>query len=89
MMLGTGEGGELTFLDLVALMSFFIGVLNLDANITQTDMQDQTKDLDARFSAATKAALAEIHEHLQEQDQKIDQILEALNEDHKKAVRND
>lgn len=87
MMLGTGEGGELTFLDLVALMSFFIGVLNLDANITQTDMQDQTQDLDARFSAATRAALAEIHYHLQEQDHKIDQILEALkNENNQETV---
>lgn len=78
MMIGTGEGGELTFLDLVALLSFFIGVLNLDMNVTQNDVQEQTKDLDERFTAATKAALAEIHDHLQDQDRKIDLILEAL-----------
>lgn len=77
-MIGTGEGGELTFLDLVALLSFFIGVLNLDMNVTQNDVQEQTKDLDERFTAATKAALAEIHDHLQDQDRKIDLILEAL-----------
>ena len=78
MMIGTGEGGELTFLDLVALLSFLVGVLNLDMNVTQNDVQEQTKDLDERFTAATKAALAEIHDHLQDQDRKIDLILEAL-----------
>ena len=77
-MIGTGEGGELTFLDLVALLSFLVGVLNLDMNVTQNDVQEQTKDLDERFTAATKAALAEIHDHLQDQDRKIDLILEAL-----------
>lgn len=83
MMIGSGEGGDLTFLDLVSLLSFFIGVLNLDANITQSDVQEQTKDLDERFTAATKSALAEIHDHLQDQDRKIDQILEVLrNENH-------
>ena len=47
-------------------------------NVTQNDVQEQTKDLDERFTAATKAALAEIHDHLQDQDRKIDLILEAL-----------
>ena len=86
MMLGTGEGGELTFLDLVALLSFFVGVINLDMNVTQNDVQEQTKDLDERFTAATKAALAEIHDHLQKQDHKIDQILEALKHENNQEI---
>ena len=89
MTIGSGGDGEITFLDIVALLSFFIGVLNLDMNITQSDIQEQTKDLDSRFSAATRSALNEIHEHLQEQDEKINKILEALHEDHKKAVKDD
>ena len=78
MMLGTGADGQFTFLDIVALLSFGIGIVNLDENLSQTDVQEQTRDLDARFTAATKTALAEIHEHLQEQDRKIDMILEVL-----------
>lgn len=90
MTIGSGGNGELTFLDIVGLLSFFIGVLNLDANITQSDVQEQTQDLDERFTTATKSALAEIHDHLQDQDRKIDQILEVLrNENHQETVRDD
>ena len=90
MTIGSGDNGNLTFLDIVSLMGFFIGVLNLDANITQSDMQEQTQDLDERFTIATKVALAEIHYHLQEQDNKLNEILEVIkNEDHQETVRDD
>ena len=36
--LGSGDYGEFTFLDYITLVSFFIGLENLDLNITQEDM---------------------------------------------------
>lgn len=75
--IGSGDNGELTFLDMVGLMSFFIGVQNLDLNVTQEDAQNLQKEL------ADKASLIlnEIHRHLEQQDKKIDKILEVLNND--------
>ena len=54
---------EFTFLDILNLMSFCIGLMNLDMTLTQSDKQE---------------LLDEIHGHLQEQDAKIDMILEEL-----------
>lgn len=65
MNVGSGINGEITFLDIIGIMSFLIGVQNLDLNITQDDMQ---------------YVLSDIHNHLQEQDEKIDKILEELEE---------
>lgn len=72
--LGTGDNGEWTFLDIISLMSFCIGLQNLDMNITQEDMQN------ADHNSAMRAdkILQEIHSHLEEQDKKIDKILEEL-----------
>ena len=72
--LGTGNNGEWTFLDIISLMSFCIGLQNLDMNITQEDMQN------ADHNSAQRAdrILEEIHSHLEEQDRKIDMILEVL-----------
>ena len=72
--LGTGNNGEWTFLDIISLMSFCIGLQNLDMNITQEDMQN------ADHNSAMRAdkILQEIHSHLEEQDRKIDEILEEL-----------
>lgn len=75
--LGSGDNGELTFLDIVGLMSFFIGVQNLDLNVTQEDAQNLQKELADKASII----LNEIHKHLEEQDKKIDKILEVLNDD--------
>ena len=83
MIFGSGEGGELTFLDMVSLMSFIVGLQNLDLNIDQNDMDAQTREIDERASRLVNTALSEIHDHLQDQDHKIDQILEVLkNENH-------
>lgn len=72
--LGTGDNGEWTFLDIISLMSFCIGLQNLDMNITQEDMQN------ADHNSAMRAdkILQEIHSHLEKQDRKIDEILEEL-----------
>lgn len=68
------ENGELTFLDIIAILSFLIGLENLDLNIAQEDLDNQTKELDRRL----KEVVDNIHLHLQEQDAKIDLILEVL-----------
>ena len=66
--LGSGDDGEFTFLDIISLTSFLIGIMNLEENLTQGDLQDKTQLI-----------LDEIHSHLQEQDDKIDEILRRLN----------
>lgn len=75
---GSGDSGELTFLDLVSLISFCIGLQNLELNIDQNDMDAQTKDIDEKSARHINSALAEIHAHLEQQDNKIDAILMKL-----------
>lgn len=72
--LGSGPNGEFTFLDILNMMSFLIGTMNLQENLTQGDKQDLMK----KFSEKADDLLKEIHQHLQEQDNKIDKILEEL-----------
>ena len=74
--LGSGMNGQLTFLDNVSLMSFFISLMNLNENLTQGDKQDLQKELENK----SKIILDEIQKHLEIQDQKIDLILEKLEE---------
>lgn len=71
---GSGENGELTFLDILAIMSFCIGLQNLDLNVAQEDLDKQTQELDARL----RKVVDDIHKHLQEQDIKIDRILKEI-----------
>ena len=76
--LGSGECGEFTFLDYLAIASFLIGLENLELNITQEDMDAQTADLDARVNSKIEKALADIHFHLQLQDDKLNDLLKRL-----------
>ena len=78
MMLGSGNNGELTFLDLVSLASFVIGIQNLDLNISQTDLQEEAKRLDNKMDDRLHMVLQDIHSHLEMQDVKIDTILKRL-----------
>jgi len=66
--LGSGDNGEFTFLDIISIISFLIDVMNLDENLTQGDLQDKAQLI-----------LDAIQEHLQQQDDKIDEILRRLN----------
>lgn len=75
--LGSGENGEFTFLDTLSLISFMIGLMNLNENLTQGDKQE----LMGTLSEQADKLLNEIHRHLQEQDEKIDKILEELTHD--------
>ena len=76
--MGSGTNGELTWLDLLNVLSFYIGLKNLDLNIDQNDMDRQTKEIDERANELVHDAIAEIHQHFEAQDKKIDRILSML-----------
>ena len=65
---------QLSFLDLLTIASFAISLENLEENMNQSDKQDLQKDL----SDKADLLLKEIHEHLEQQDRKIDEILRRL-----------
>lgn len=73
---GSGDNGEWTFLDLISIASFFVGIENLDMNLTQDDKQDLQRDL----SEKSDVILSEIHKHLEEQDKLLKEIWSKLNE---------
>lgn len=65
---GSGNNGEWTFLDILSLINFIVGLQNLDMNIDQSDLE---------------GVVREIHAHLELQDKKIDEILRRLENDNK------
>ena len=64
------------FLDALAIVSFLVGLQNLEMNITQEDIQNTETKLDE----ALRLQVKEIHSHLEDQDKKIDNILSILKE---------
>lgn len=68
------ENRQLTWLDLLNVLSFLIGLENLEANLTQSDKQDLQHDL----TVTAERLLTEIHAHLEKQDAKIDEIMAHL-----------
>ena len=60
-------------LDVLNILSFVIGLLNYNENLTQNDKQELLEGLDNQ----TTTLLEEIHAHLKEQDIKIEEILNA------------
>lgn len=82
MTIGSAENGALTFLDIIAILSFLIGLENLDLNLAQEDLDNQTQELDRRL----REVVDNIHLHLQEQDKKLDLILEVISNDKNKEV---
>lgn len=72
---GSGDNGQFTFLDILNIISFWVGLQNLELNIGQQDLDNQTQELDKRL----KAVVDDIHQHLKDQDVKIDKIIEVLN----------
>lgn len=74
------EDGQLNFIDWLSVMSFYIGLLNLDMNISQTDIQHQTADIDKRVNEHLHEVLDEIHSHLTDQDIKLSDIQKQLEE---------
>lgn len=65
---------NLTFIDLISIISFVIALQNLDYNITQDDLQNIAAQTDKHQSEG----IDDIHRHLDIQDKKIDRILEEL-----------
>lgn len=70
---------QLTFLDILNIMSFCISLMNLNENLSQGDKQDLQNDLAEKM----ETILSEIHGHLEEQDKKIDKILEEVSNDNR------
>ena len=62
---------QFDILDILNILSFIIGVKNLNENLSQGTAGD-----------LLSAAVNEIHSHLKEQDHKIDLILEKLGVDY-------
>ena len=79
--LGSGDNGEFTFLDILSMMSFMIGTMNLNENLTQGDKQDLLQE----FSSKADLLLKEIHSHLQNQDDKLDKLLEVYSNDSRRS----
>lgn len=75
---GSGQNGEYTLLDYITIISFIVGLENLDLNITQDDFQKATAELDKRVNDGINQVLSEIHSHLEQQDEKINAILSRL-----------
>ena len=71
---GSGDCGEFTFLDYINIIAFWIAIQNYDMNLTQDDKQDLMESLTNK----SQELLKEIHGHLEEQDRKLDLILEEL-----------
>ena len=56
-----------SLMDALSIVSFMVGVANLDQNLDQSQLQE-----------ALGQAVADIHCHLQEQDDKLDHILSLI-----------
>lgn len=70
------ESRQFDDLDIISILSFGIALKNLDLNVSQNDLQQIAKQLDRDLFHA----LSEIQNHLRIQDQKIDHIIELLEE---------
>jgi len=65
-----------SYIDYVNLMDLAISLQNLRSNTSQEDRQK----LEEHFNNKLNSLLEEMHNHLQEQDRKIDLILKILEE---------
>ena len=79
MNIGSDNNGQLTFLDIISLMSFYTSLINLNENLSQSDKQELQNDLAEKMDII----LQEIHGHLEKQDIKIDKILEVITNDNR------
>lgn len=62
-----GSNGQMSFMDVISLVSFIIGLANYNENVDQGQLQE-----------TVSKAVKDIHNHLQIQDQKIEEILSLL-----------
>lgn len=66
---------DLELLDILNILSFYISCKSYDENLSQTSADE-----------LLKKAVEDIHNHLNEQDKKINKILEVLNYDQNKET---
>lgn len=83
-MLGSGRQGEFTLIDMLSILSFILGLENLDLNVAQEDLDNQTKELDKKL----REVVDNIHYHLELQDDKLIEILSRLEELEHGTTRN-
>ena len=67
---------ELELLDVITIISFIIQIQNYNENLSQSDKADLMNALDKQ----TKELLGNIHDDIEEQNKKLDEILERLKE---------
>lgn len=58
---------QLNTMDFISMVNFFIGLANYGKNVDQNKM-----------NRAIESAVIDIHDHLNEQDRKIDSVIEML-----------
>lgn len=63
---------ELDFIDLLSIMSFIVGLMNLDENLTQGDKQELMTALDTK----TNNLLRELKKELDYQNSLLERILD-------------
>ena len=80
---GSNEDGSFSFLDMLTIISFIVGLQNLDLNITQENLDEQTADLKREVDAEVQKVLSRLNDHLILQDKKIDYILDLIKEENK------
>lgn len=74
---------QIQLMDVLNLMSLFIELLNLDANLTQNDKQELIEDM----HQSLHQMVDDIHDHLQKQDQKIDDMYRMISDIHREKRR--
>lgn len=63
-----------SFLDNLNVASFYLGLLNYQENLTQTDKQDLTKSM----QSTNEALLGELRKDISEQNAMLREIIERL-----------
>lgn len=83
MLIKDSNGNSIDLLDVLTVLSFYVGILNLDMNITQNDLQRSADTLDK----ALRTQVSEIHAHLKEQDRLLREIKEKLEYEDNREVK--
>ena len=67
---------QLTLLDILNILSFIIGILNYNENLTQGDKQELMQEIDNKISLV----LDKVQKHLEIQDNQLNIIIKRLEE---------
>lgn len=67
---------QLSLLDILNILSFIIGILNYNENLTQGDKQELMQELDNKISLV----LDKVQKHLELQDKQLNIIIKRLEE---------